>query len=417
MDERQFYTQIFGIKAPWSVSEVAVSVKDAEVVVCVEADSGAMLDCPTCRKPSPRYDTRPRRWRHLDTCQFKTFIQSNVPRVSCAKHGTLQVGVPWAEKNSSFTALFECLVIHWLKEANMTAVARLCRLSWDQVDTIMKHAVERGLARREKEYPDRIGLDETSFQKRYEYVSVVCDLNDPHVLHVADDRKIESLQGYFDELTPVQKAAIRVVSMDMWKPFITVVSRSLNNGADKIAFDKFHVASHLGEAVDKVRRQEHKELSKKGDSTLKGSKYLWLMNEENIEKPEQRATFEALKQCSLRTGRAWAIKEAAMSLWHYTSVAAAEKAWCKWIAWARRSHLEPIKKVAAMVRDHLPGILKAIVTKTTNAAAESLNAKIQWIKRAACGFRNRDRFKNAIYFHLGKLDLYPASAGIAHTRS
>lgn len=128
-----------------------------------------------------------------------------------------------------------------------------------------------------------------------------------------------------------------------------------------------------------------------------------------MDRPEHIASFEVLRESSLRTARAWAFKEAAMSLWHYASRGHARNAWRRWLAWARRSKLEPVKRVAAMIRDHLPGILTAIVTRTTNAASESINAKIQWIKRAACGFRNRQRFRNAIYFHLGGLDLHPAS--------
>jgi transposase len=110
---------------------------------------------------------------------------------------------------------------------------------------------------------------------------------------------------------------------------------------------------------------------------------------------------------ALKTARAWAIKEHARSLWDYVSPAWAKKAWKKWIGWALRSRLEPIKKVARMVRTHLQGILNAVVLGATNATAESLNAKIQHVKRMACGFRNRERFRNAIYFHLGSLDLYP----------
>lgn len=136
-----------------------------------------------------------------------------------------------------------------------------------------------------------------------------------------------------------------------------------------------------------------------------------------MEKPEHIATFEALRESSLRTARAWGFKEVAMSLWDYVSRGHANNAWRRWIAWARRSRLEPIKRVAAMVRDHLTGILTAIVTRTTNAASESINAKIQWIKRTACGFRNRERFRNAIYFHLGGLDLYPNSCRITHTKA
>lgn len=417
MDQNQFYTQIFGITHPWAVADVLLNVKDQEVTVLVDTEPSIQLVCPECNKASPRYDKRPRRWRHLDTCQFMTTIEADVPRVTCPEHGVLQVSVPWAERNSGFTALFECLVINWLKEASIQAVADLCRMSWSQVDTILKNAVERGLLRREQTYPERLGVDETSFQKRHEYVTVVTDMDTSTVLYVADNRKAESLEGFFKPLTDVQRAAIRVVAMDMHQPFIKVVTESLHDGYRKIAFDRFHVAKHLGEAVDQVRRQEHQQLMERGDQTLKGSKYLWLMNPESIDNPVQVATFEALKECALKTGRAWTIKETARELWGFASTATAEKRWKQWIAWAIRCRLEPIKKAAAMIRNHLQGILTAVVTKTTNAASESINSKIQWIKRTACGFRNRNRFRNAIYFHLGNLDLYPASVGITHTKS
>lgn len=153
----------------------------------------------------------------------------------------------------------------------------------------------------------------------------------------------------------------------------------------------------------------------KNDWSLKKTKHLWLQNQENITDEALKATFEVLKGMSLKTSRAWAIKECARGLWDYVRRGAAKAAWKKWIAWARRSQLEPIKEVARMIRDHLKGILKAIVHNVTNAGSESINAKIQKIKAMACGFSSRDRFKNAIYFHLGGLDLYPASAGITHT--
>ena len=84
--------------------------------------------------------------------------------------------------------------------------------------------------------------------------------------------------------------------------------------------------------------------------------------------------------------------------------------------WAIRSRLEPIKKVARMIKRHWDGVINAVLTNVTNARSEGINAKIQWIKRQACGYRNRERFRNAIYFHLGGLDLYP-DALAAHTNS
>jgi len=143
-----------------------------------------------------------------------------------------------------------------------------------------------------------------------------------------------------------------------------------------------------------------------------GSKFVWLTNPENLGSEGTRI-LERLKGLALKTARAWALKEHAMSLWHYRSRAWARKAWSSWISWAMRCRLEPVKRVARMVRDHLEGILNAIVLQATNGGAESTNAKIQKVKRRACGFRSRDRFRNAIYFHLGGLDLRPAT----HTRS
>ena len=123
-----------------------------------------------------------------------------------------------------------------------------------------------------------------------------------------------------------------------------------------------------------------------------------------------------MRDYSLKAGRAWAIKDAARWLWSYTKRGWAEKAWKRWIGWAMRSRLEPMKRAARTIRDQLWGIVNAIVLRITNAGAESQNAKIQWIMKHVCGFRNRDRFRNAIYFHLGGLYLYPRPAS-AHTTS
>ena len=130
---------------------------------------------------------------------------------------------------------------------------------------------------------------------------------------------------------------------------------------------------------------------------------------------ERRAEFTALQRSSLKVGRAWAMKEATRAFWSYASRGWARRAWKAWIGWAQRCRLEPMKKAARMVKEHLWGIENAAVLGTTNAMAESLNSKIQRIKRTACGFRNRDRFRNAILFHCGGLDLYPALS--AHTKA
>jgi transposase len=281
----------------------------------------------------------------------------------------------------------------------------------------MRRAVDRGLSRREPETPTAIGVDETSFQKRHAYVTVVVDLQENKVLHVADDRKATSLCAFYETLALEQREKIEVVAMDMHEPYIKATMEAIPEAERKIAFDRFHVAKHLGDAVDKVRREEHAALTAEGDFTLKGTKHVWLTAEENLDSTVMLGMFDALKDAKLKTGRAYAIKETARGLWNFVSRGWAEKAWKRWIGWAMRSRLEPMKSAARTVRDHLWGIINAIVLRATNAANESINATIQKIKNMACGFRSRERFRNAIYFHLGGLDLYPASAHLTHANN
>lgn len=415
MRDKQLYTTILGIEHPWVVSGVDLRPKDEEIRVIVRWKKDVALHCPECGEKCPGYDTKRRSWRHLDTCQYHTILEAEVPRTECEEHGVLLIRVPWAEPKGRFTALFESLVIDWLKEASFTAVARRMRLSWDEVDGIQARAVKRGLERREELDLRRIGVDETSYKKRHEYVTVVNDLDRERVVFVADDRKEETLSGFYRSLSEEKREKIEAVAMDMWQPYIMATAKQIPGAEDKIAFDRFHVSKHLNEAVDKVRRSENRELVAAGDDRLKGSKYLWLQNFGDL-KPTLRARFEDLKKGMLKVARAWAIKELARSLWHYKTRGWALRAWQKWLAWAMRSRLEPIKKVARMIRKHLLGILNAITLGVTNARAEGINSRIQQIKRMACGYRNRERFRNAIYFHLGGLDLYPRPVP-THTNS
>ncbi len=342
MRDKDLYAKILGIESPWRVTEVDLALEEGEVLVHL-INGEKRPPCPECGKPCSGDDTRSRRWRHLDTCQY--------PR-----------------------------------------------------------AVARGLARRERKLPQRLGVDETSFQKRHEYVTVVCDQQQGVVIHVADGRGRDCLDDFYKAFDEEDREAVESVSMDMWPAYIGSTEQYIPGAETKIAFDKFHVAQHLSKAVDKIRRQENKILISQGDEFLKGSKYLWLQNPGNMS-AERWAGFEELRESSLKTARAWAIKELAMSLWHYTYRGNARKAWNKRYAWAIRSQLEPIKKVARMVKRHLEGILTAIVQYVTIARSEGINAKIQWVKYTARGFRNRERFRNAIYFHLGGLDLYSECLG------
>lgn len=404
MRDRELYAQILGVAAPWRVTDV--ELRDEEVEVLIE-HSGKDLRCPKCGAACGRHDQRRRSWRHLDTCQLKTILTAQIPRVRCSEHGVCQIDVPWAEAGSRFTAMFECLAIDWLAETSITAVARRLRCSWDEMAGIQQRAVARGLARREDETIEHLAVDETSFQKRHEYVTIVTDADDGgRVLYVADGRGQDSLDGFFWEMEWEHVLQVKSISMDMWEPYIKAATDHLPDGEKKICFDRFHVAAHLNAAVNDVRKAENRELRKTGDDRLKRSRYLWLRNPDNMS-DAQSQRFEDLRDSALQVARAWAIKETARGLWDYSTRGWALRAWKKWLGWVARCRLAPMKRAGRMVRSHLWGIINAIVLGRTNARAEAMNAKIQRIKRTACGYRNRERFRDAIYFHLGGLDLKP----------
>jgi len=406
MRDKDLYKQILGIQTPWAVTEVELAMAAGKVTVHVAHESGTRLNCSQCGTPCPGYDQRSRTWRHLDTCQFKTLIVAEVPRVTCPTHGVVTVQVPWAESGAGFTALYEALVLDWLKEASIQAVARQLSLSWNAIAGIMQRAVKRGLARRTPAIPTRIGVDETSFRKGHDYVTVVTDQKEGHVLHVAEERKTGSLASYYDTLTEAQKAGLESIAMDMWPAYIKATLDQIPEAQNKIAFDKFHVAKYLGGAVDQVRKQEHKALMQEGWDDLKGTKYDWLTNLRNLPRKRQ-CTFKVLRASTLKTARAWAIKTLAMKLWHYASRTWAKKGWTQWYAWAIRSRLAPIKKVARTIKTHLWGILNAVLLQANNGASESMNSRIQGLKIRSRGFRNKARYIQAIYFHFGGLELYP----------
>jgi transposase len=408
IDSRTLYATLLGLKAPWEITDVEMQQPPGEVHIRVALPEGTLWVCPQCGSAAPIHDHQERRWRHLDTCQFPTIVHARVPRLKCPTHGIKQLAVPWAEANSRFTAMFEALAIDWLRHASVKAVAQQLRISWAEADGIMQRAVTRGLERRTLEAPRYAGVDETSFQKRHEYVTVVSDLERGIVVHVADARGREALDGFWTQLTEAQRERVEAVAMDMWEPYIQSTRDHLPDAAKKIVFDKFHVAQHLGDAVDQVRRREHRARLVDGDPILKGTKYRWLENPKGRGRSATRA-FNLLRSIVTRVGRAWALKEAAMALWTLHYPGAADRNFAAWYRWARRSRLEPMRKVASMIQRHWANIRTYFTHRITNAGAEAMNAKIQTAKRRACGFRSRVRFRTAIYFHCGGLDLYPAT--------
>lgn len=418
MRDRDLYATILGVRPPWEVVDVFVDEAQQSVEVRLAMKEGTQQTCPECGQPVPGYDTRERKWRHLDTCQYQTVLVASVPRIDCSEHGVRQIRVPWAEEGSRFTALFEALAIDWMREASLSGVRRVLKLTWDELAGVQQRAVTRGLARRARPVPRRIGVDETSFAKRHEYVTVITDQETGAVVSVADGRGRDTLDTFYQGFTRKELAAIESVAMDMWDGYIGPTLTHVPDAIRKIAFDKFHIAKHLGDCVDRVRRGEHKELAARGEQTLSGTRFLWLTTPSNMT-VAARDRLEALREQSLQTAKAWYYKEWAMGLWHYVTRGFALRGWNEWYTSAIHTNLAPVRKVARTFRRHLYGIINAVVMGVTNARAEGLNSGIQRIKSQARGFRNRERFRMAIYFHFGHLRLYPTGIArvVTHTNS
>lgn len=407
MRDTELYSVLLGLHSPWFIENVDLDASNQTVTVHVALPPQSRFCCPACSAPGcPVHDTRPRKWRHLDTCQFQTLIEAPLPRIDCSKCGIKTLAPPWATPHSRFTLLFERFAIEALQEMSMAAACRLLRISWDQADAIIRRAVERGLERRSLKDLRRIGIDEKSVGKGHRYITVVTDLDQRRVIWAGEDRRTETLDRFFALLGKEGAEKIEAISMDMWRPFRASCRKWVPEADAKTVLDRFHIEKHLGEALDLVRKHEHRELAKKNDWRLKGRKWDWLYRRENLD-PERLESFELLRKSDLRTAKAYALRENFRRLWDYQRVNYARLFFEKWYKWAIGSGLEPMKRVAKRLKTHLDRILTYVKLRVSNARAEGMNNKIQSLKKKAYGYRNTKRLITMIYFHCADLQLHP----------
>jgi transposase len=404
------YQALLGLDTTWEVSAVILSLEEKRVEISLRHGGGAVV-CPECGAECSLADHAPERtWRHLDTMQFETILRARIPRAKCAQCGVKTIEVPWADKYSRFTLMFEVFVIEVMQACNnVKSVAELLNLDWDSVHRIMERAVERGLARRELDCLTYVGIDEKSFRRGQSYVSILTDLEESRVLEVSEGRDVKAANQLWDEIPTPQAKQVKAVAIDMSAAYKKSVETQVPQ-AD-VVYDRFHISKHLNEAVDKVRRQEHKALKEVADETLKGSRQLWLFNVENLSE-EQWLVFEPLKEIELKTSRAWAIKEQFRWFWEYRYAGNAGMFFDRWYGWASHSRLAPIVKAAKTLKNHLENILTYFRHGITNSMSEGFNSRIQTIKSNARGFRGFKNYRTRILFYCGKLDLLPV--GVSH---
>lgn len=262
MHERELYERLLGLSAPWFVADVKLNTVAQQVDVFVEHSRGTSFFFPECGKACPVYDhTSERQWRHLDTMQFKTMLHARPPRVRCQEHGINQASLPCAEKNSRFTLLFERFAIDVLQATQTVKGAQgILGTTWDETWHILRRAVARGQAREAAKPMPRIGIDEKAFRKGQNYVTLLYDLDRSTVEAISDGNDTESGNACFSQLSKHQIDSVEAIAMDMSAAFVKSGKANIRLAEMKIVHDRFHIMKLASEAVDRVRRAEHKEL-------------------------------------------------------------------------------------------------------------------------------------------------------------
>lgn len=399
-----FFNLVLDFGDEWVVKKVETDHKKHHVYLYLEYVSDYFEDPDTCEKVSLYDHCELREWRHLDILHYKTYVRCRIPRVKCKDGKIKHIAIGWAGKHDRHSYHFEIKVIDLLLATkNQTKTAEFMNCSFRLVNRIMHRSVERGIKRRDicKVPFEHISLDEKSFKKGHEYVTVLSHPKSGVVLDVGQGRDEKSTSSLLAScFTQEQLHSINTVSMDMWQSFINSVKT--NCPSAEIVHDKFHLVSYLNKSIDQVRRREVKH-----NDTLINARYTLLKNEDNLTE-KQREKFELIKSANFNVSKAWHIKENFKELFEFYNNETDSQHLL--INWAQDSFMQGIKevnKVILMFLNHVKGVVNALISNLNNAMAERLNGKIQEVKLIGRGYRMFENFRSAILFFHGGLNLYP----------
>jgi transposase len=362
--------------------------------------------CGECGRPSPGYDTSPSRlWRHLSLGRTAFWLRYAPRRVLCREHGVKVERVPWAAHGAHFTYEFDEMTAWLAQRMDKTATCRLMGINWRTVGTVVQRVVQAKLDSSRLEELYLIGVDELSFRRHHEYVTVVVDHLKKRVVWVGEGKGEKTLQKFFDELGPERSQALTHVSMDLGAAYQAAVEARAPQ-AQKV-FDRFHVQKLASEAVDTVRRQEVGVLGGAAEGrALKKSRWALLKNPWNLTQ-RQGEKLSEVARTNKRLYRAYLLKESLAKGLDYRQPGRAEQHLDGWAQWAAHSKLKPFVKLSRTIRRFKEGILAYISTGLSNGLVEGLNNKIRLITRRAFGFHSAEALTAMIHLCCGGLSLTP----------
>lgn len=362
--------------------------------------------CSGCGRKGPGYDTLPaRRFEFNPLWGILVFFVYAMRRVDCPRCGVKVEAVPWAEGKSPITTTYAWFLAGWAKRLCWSAVAEAFHTSWHHVATAVAQAVAWGRAHTDLSGITAIGVDEMAWHKGHHYVTVVYQINEERkrLLWVGEHRCAKTLLKFFRWLGKERSVGVRFVCSDMWKPYLKVIAKKIPAAIHVL--DRFHIMTHLGKAIDRVRADEAREMKRKGlEPILKRSRWCLLKRPDNLTL-KQEAKLDDLLQYNLRTGKAYLMKEEFQLFWEYVSAWWAGRFLDAWCRRAMYSKIEPMKGVAKMLRNHRELILNWFRAKKAFSAGvvEGLNNKAKLSTRMAYGFGSFKTLETVLYHRLGDL--------------
>lgn len=363
--------------------------------------------CGLCGRRSTQYDRSPPRfWRHLALGKTVFRLRYAPRRVNCRNCGVRVEQVPWAGHNSFFTREFEEVTAWLAQRMDKTAICRMMGINWRTVGTIIQRLVNERLDSARFDDLYIIGVDELSFRRHHEYVTVVVDHLKKHVVWVGEGKGEKTLQTFFDDLGPQRSEALTHVTMDLGAAYRAAVEARAPQ-AQKV-FDRFHVQKLANEAVDEVRRQEVQKMAGTSEgAALKKSRWALLKNPWNLAQREGEKLSEVARN-NRRLYRAYLLKESLAKGLDYRQRLRAESHIDEWARWASHSKLAPFVKLSKTIRRFKDGILAYTTTGLSNGLVEGLNNKIRLITRRAYGFHSSSALAAMIQLCCGGIELKPA---------
>lgn len=361
---------------------------DEEGVVVDVAPTWRLPRCSECGRVGPGYDKdEGRRWRHLDLAGMKFVLRYGIRRVDCRTCKAVKVErVPWAETSSWFTQPFEDHVGYLAQRSDKTTVSSIMRIAWDTVGSIIQRVVGRHRDGDPLERLTQIGVDELSYRRHHEYITVVVDHVRGHVIWAKPGKNADTLKAFFDELGPERCAKLEAVTIDMSAAYIKAVTECSPKA--QIIFDRFHVQRLVQDAVDEVRRDEVRAATSDTErKQFKRTRWALLKSFWNLSLFDS-GRLVSLQRNNKRLYRAYLLKEAMVAVLDCGSEWLARHKLDEWVRWARRSRLEPFKRVAATIRTHAEGILAYVRSGLSNGRTEGLNGKTRTITRRSYGFHS-----------------------------